>query len=98
MSNEKFKIYPVGYLEMKVEDKQFLELIIERNNFIITENIEIADIVLITNQYSDIENIEEIKDYCNINKIPVVKNLYEMCNIRYKLEIQEGKFYNARNI
>ena len=90
MSNEKFKIYPVGYLEMKVEDKQFLELIIERNNFIITENIEIADIVLITNQYSDIENIEEIKDYCNINKIPVVKNLYEMCNIRHELELQEG--------
>lgn len=90
MIEEKFKVYPVGYLDMKIEDKKFLELIIEKNNFIITKNIEMSDIVLITNQYSDMKNIEEIKDYCNINKIPVVKNLYEMCNIRYELELQEG--------
>ena len=90
MLTNKFKVYPMGYSNMKIEDKKFLELVIERNDFIITENIEIADIVLITNQYSDNKNIEEIKDYCNINKIPVVKNLYEMCNIRYELELQEG--------
>lgn len=71
---------------MKIRDNKLLELIIEKNNFAITENIEVSDIVLITNQYSDTENIEEIKDYCYINKIPIVKNLYEMCNIRKEIE------------
>jgi len=87
MSNE--KVYVLGYSKMSDISKKFTELVLERNDFIITENIEISDVVLITNQNSYSKKATDIIDYCSINNIPMAKNLYELCNIRYELELQE---------
>lgn len=90
ITDGKFEIYVVGYSDMDIPNKKYVESILNENNFNLTESIENCDIIYMTNEFSHTMDGVLSKDYAESNYIDIATSLEDLLRLRDEYQLREG--------
>lgn len=89
ITDGKFEIYVVGYSDMDIPNKKYVESILNENNFNLTESVENCDIIYMTSEFSHTIDGVLSKECAEILNLDIAESLNDLLTIREESQIRE---------
>ena len=90
IQDNKFEVYVIGHSNMDYINKNYIKNILSEHNFNLCENIESADFILDTKEFSDTHDSVFSLEYAERDCIEVAETIYDLLRLRDEAEFREG--------